>query len=291
MSIIPTAVVVFAATVALLSDRGAASLPQQAAGAATSAAGAKPGASNTGPPEGSVLATLKLNRGQITAGGTAVSPKVYENFTYAGTLHVKADYVTLRNFRIISRDVHYGVQCSYGNVGLVMEDGEIAGTQSAAVYGSNFAARRLEVHDQGRDAFKPFDSVLIEGCWVYDLGYVADAHADGVQMVGGKNVTIRGNNFDMPTDHNGYANSQCVIIQTDSGAIDDVVIEDNWFDGGGFAVQVRDKKTGHGGPTNVHILNNRFGDASRYGTHYIDAGKGLVFTGNVRAKNERPIRR
>src|SRR4051812_7331933 len=70
MAIIPTVVVVFAATVALLSDRGAASVPQQAAGAATPAAGAKPGASNTGPPEGSVLAPLKLNRGQITVGGT-----------------------------------------------------------------------------------------------------------------------------------------------------------------------------------------------------------------------------
>jgi len=148
----------------------------------------------------------------------------------------------------------------------LFEDGLIHGPRSSGVLGSDFTARRLEVTHVGGDAFNPRRNFVIENSWMHRLGYNEDAHADGIQMVGGDegNGIIRNNYFDMvndqkiPGEDRNYANSQCIIIQTNNGSIDNVLIDGNWFNGAGFQVLVNERNE-NGPPTNITIKNNIFG--------------------------------
>jgi len=230
---------------------------------------APPSEATTGPTtaEGSLR---RISGTTITQDGT-----VLEGVYISGGVVVNADNVTIRNFKIETSG-SYGVQANGTN--LVLEDGEITGMESAAVYGSNFTARRLYVHNSGNDAFKPQQNVVIEDSFITELGYVADSHADGVQMVSGKNVTIRRNNFVMH-DQPGFNNSQVVIVQTNNGPVDNIVVEGNWINGGGYSLQFRDKNAGYGAPTNVAIRNNRFGDDYQFGPWSLDGNPTLC--GNV----------
>lgn len=194
----------------------------------------------------------------VTEPGTVI-----ENVDITGGVNVKADNVTIRNFKLKGTS-YFGIRADFGAKNLVIEDGEITDAQSAGVYGSNFTARRLNIHNMGNDAYKPFRNVVIEAGYAHHLGYISDSHADGVQMVVGGKVVARGNNFDMNVyTQPGFHNSQVFIIQPQNGPIDDVLIEKNWINGGGTSIQLRDK--GNGPPTNVRILNNYFGRDYRFG--------------------------
>jgi hypothetical protein len=230
---------------------------------------AQPSEANTGPTtaEGSLR---RISGTTITQDGT-----VLEGVYIEGGVTVNADNVTIRNFKIETSG-SYGVQANGSN--LLLEDGEITGMNSAAVYGGNFTARRLFVHNSGNDAFKAQSNVVIEDSYIRELGYAPESHADGVQMVSGSNVTIRGNNFVMH-DQPGYSNSQVVIVQTNNGPVNNVTVENNWINGGGYSVQFRDKNTGYGAPTNITIRNNRFGDDYQFGPWSLD-GNPMV-CGNV----------
>ncbi len=229
----------------------------------------KPNASNTG-----YTGSLTNSSGMtITTNGAVI-----QNLNITGTVHVKANNVTIRNCKI-QHGGTYGIQCTYGYTGLVIEDTEITGQQSAAVYGSNFVARRLHIHDMGADAFKPGTNFTIESSYIHHLGFISGSHSDGVQMVSGGDGIIRWNNFDMPHDEPGYTNSQVILVQTNNGPIDDVLIDANWINGGSVSVQIRDKGTGHGAPTNVVITDNQFGRDYQYNIRALDGT--VVWTGNV----------
>lgn len=239
---------------------------------------AKPGPTTTGPtsPENDLR---RISSVTITQDGTII-----EGVYVAGHIDVRANNVTIRNF-IIASNSHYGINFSFGHTGLTIEDGEIFGMTSAGVYGGNFAARRLNIHDSGNDAFKATGNALIEGNWMHRLGYLSNAHADGIQINGGDNFIIRGNTFDMPSETDGFRNSICMIIMTADASIDNLLIEQNWINGGGHSIQIRDKGRGHGTPTNVRVLDNRFGrdyqfspwviegDALKVGNVWDDTGK------------------
>lgn len=233
---------------------------------------AQPGPSTTGP-KSADSQLRQISGTTITQDGT-----VLEGVFISGTLTIKANNVTVRNFKLSSSS-HYGINASFGYKNLTIEDGEIYGPQSAAVYGGNFTARRLNIHDIGNDGFKPTGNAVIEDNWIRRLGYISDSHADGVQMVAGSNVVIRGNYFDMPAGLPGFNNSICMIIQTDDGPINDILIENNWINGGGYSIQIRDKNKGYGAPTNVRIINNRFGRDFQYGPWVTDGN--VVKSGNV----------
>ncbi|WP_219007588.1 T9SS type A sorting domain-containing protein [Aquimarina litoralis] len=223
----------------------------------------KPSPDNTG-----TTGTLTEYTGAttITQDGTTL-----ENYSINGTLNIRANNVTIKNCLIATSGI-YGIRANYGHTGLLVENCEIKDMQSAAILGDNFTARNCNIWNSGGDGIKPGNNFLIEGCYFQKLGYKEDAHADGIQMVAGGNGIIRGNTFDMPYDVQGYRNSQCIIILTNNASIDNILIENNWIDGGGYSVQVRDKGNGHGIPTNVDIKNNLLGRNHQFGTHVLDEG-------------------
>jgi hypothetical protein len=225
----------------------------------TDGRGVKPGPHNTGPRDPGAL--RKVGSITVTKPGTII-----ENVHIEGPLIIRADDVTVRNFVIDGQGSPYGVRCSFGNKGILLQDGEVLNVSSSGIFGSGFTARRLNVHESGGDAFKTSSGSTVEYCWVHHLGTAEGAHADGNQSRDGESLVFRGNFFDMPIDIGApYKSNACLIIQTGLGPIDDVLIEENWLTGGNFTLYITDKGAGHGPPTNVRVLNNRFGREFRYG--------------------------
>lgn len=240
----------------------------------------RPGPNNTGP-----TGTLQASSGiTITQDGA-----VYDGYDFSGTVTIEANNVTLRNFKITTTGI-YGVNIKSGYTGTLLEDGEISGMDSSGVLGSNFTARRLYIFNSGADGFKPGSNVLIEGCWIRQMGYKASSHADGVQMRQGSGLVIRHNYFDMGFQQQpGYNNSICMIIQTGDGPVDNVLIENNWISGAGsYAINIGDKGAGYGPPTNVRINNNKFYmDSYQYGIWTFDGSP--TTAGNMWAQDNMPV--
>jgi hypothetical protein len=232
----------------------------------------KPGPANTGPSDPSILVPHNGTY-TITQSG------VYENLHVTGAIKIQADNVTLRNFKIDGNGALYGLYVNFGKTGIVIEDGEITDAKSAAVIGGGFTARRLNIHDIGGDAFKTTGDVTVEHSWFHHLGTTPGQHADGNQTRQGSHFVFRYNNCDMPiTVPDPYKSNACFQIETAEGAIDDVLIEHNWLNGGNYTIQIRD--SGNGAPTNVRILNNRFGRDYRYGLIKVNGGPHTI-SGNV----------
>ncbi len=232
----------------------------------------RPGPDNTGP-SGDLT---KVNDGfTVKENGALI-----ENIDLDGCISVSANNVTIRNVRI-NCESFYAIRMNSGYSGLLVEDVEMLGMQSAAILGSDFIARRVNVHDSGGDAFKPGRNVVIEDSWIHRLGTIDNSHSDAVQMVSGGGVIFRRNFVDMP-DIEGFTNSQCLIIQTNNGPIDNVLIEDNWLNGGGYCIQINDKGNGHGSPQNIQILNNQFGPDCQFGTILVRGDDAdTVISGNI----------
>ncbi|MCP3919068.1 MAG: hypothetical protein GY711_26290 [bacterium] len=222
--------------------------------------GPRPDATNTGPTNPSALTSVGSMT--VTTDGALI-----ENVRVGGTLRIKANNVTVRNFIVDGGGgSSYGIRATDGYQGIVIEDGEVKNVVSSCIYGGGFTARRLNVHESGGDGFKTTGNVLVEHCWIHHLGTNPGAHADGNQTRYGSNFVFRANNFDMPITVPGpYKSNAALIIQTGEGPIDNVLIEGNWVNGGNFTVYLKDKGVGYGDPTNCTLLNNRFGLDYRFG--------------------------
>lgn len=224
----------------------------------------KPGPTNTGVPPGTVL--KKSGSIKVETDGAVI-----ENLDIDGAIEVVADNVIIRKVRIRSGD-YYPIRY-FDNKGLVVEDSEIEGTTddvTAAISFANYTARRLNIHG-GADGFKANENVLIEDCWIHDLRNGPDQHNDGVQSTGGKGVTLR---------HNAISGASNACVQTgDEGvATEDLLLECNWFSGGGYSLNIRG--TGATKPKNTKVIDNRFARDSGYGPWTIDDPSPIV-TGNV----------
>ncbi|MDF1837550.1 MAG: hypothetical protein P1V35_06770 [Planctomycetota bacterium] len=228
--------------------------------------GDKPGPHNTGPSNPGILQTV---------GGMTITQDgaVIENVRVYGAVNIEANNVTLRNFTIDAGGQPYCIRATAGKHGIVIEDGELINANSAHIYGGGFEARRLNLHESGGDGFKCTHDVLVEACWVHHIGTNPGAHADCNQTRAGSNFIFRGNNFDIPIDIGSpYKQNACWIIQTGDGPIDNVLLEDNWMNGGNFTVYFENKlppagssRPNYGDPTNCRMINNRFGRNYRYG--------------------------
>ena len=250
---------------------------------------AKPNASTTG-------YTSELS--DLVPSGTVdvkTDGQIVEGLHIQGTVKINADNVIIRNCLIDGGTVpaeengpngaNYAIQAHLGGKNLLIENCEIRAARSAGVIGSDFVARRCHVWGMGNDGFKATRNVVVEDCFVEKLGIIGEAHADGLQMVSGSNVIIRGCNFDMPYDLEDYKNSQILIIQTNNGPIDNIRIENNWFNDGTISIHIREKAgNGHGHPTNVNLTGNIFGRSFESNTHQID-GDGTTFLCNVWGDN------
>jgi hypothetical protein len=228
--------------------------------------GNRPGPQNTGPSNPGILQTVSGMT--ITQDGAVI-----ENVRVYGAVNIEANNVTLRNFVIDAGGLPYAIRATAGKLGILIEDGELINVASAHIYGGGFTARRLNLHESGGDGFKCTNDVLVEGCWVHHLGTSLDAHADCNQSRSGNNFVFRGNFMDLPIDIGApYKQNAAFIMQTGEGPMDNILIEDNWLDGGNFTVYIVNKvpppgstRPNYGDPTNARMINNRFGRNYRFG--------------------------
>lgn len=241
-----------------------------------------PDAMTTGPtsPPGRTFGRVAITDEWLEAhnGGS----RIVEGVRFLGPVSIETDDVTIRNFRIDTSaryGVSNGVLTGQPTTGLILEDGEITGASSAAVLVSNATLRRLELHDLGSDAVKPFRDVVVEDCYIHDIGANPGSHADAFQVVDGGPLVFRGNHVDIDPTSPGYSANASFMIQTNNGPIRDVLIEGNWLDGGNYAIYVNDHGSGHGPPTEVVIRENRFGRHHQYGL--LATGADPVFEDNV----------
>jgi len=236
--------------------------------------GDKPGPHNTGP------------SGDLTPSGsvTASTPgQVVENLNISGIVYVSANNVTIRNCRIDSGfSRSYSIEFASGVSGTVIEDCELTGSQSAAIFSlsGNWTARRCNIHHHQADGVKMRSNTLLEANWIHHLGMAVGAHADCNQTRAGSNILIRGNNLDLPVDISGHASNATSMNGAEVGPIDNMVMEGNWLNGGNYTIYM----WGSSYPlTNSRIVNNRFLRGYRYGV--LSTGgtysPDLQITGNV----------
>lgn len=225
--------------------------------------GKRPDATNTGPTDRSKLATM-------TAVLTITKPGTYENFDAQKGISIAvpagSGKVLVRNF--VSRD---NIKIYDGGSGVTFEDGEVYSTTgSDGISGQNMTLRRLNIHNVHDGVRIGTDgNVLMEGCWLHELGTSA-GHSDGVQvLVDVPNVVIRGTFIDA-----GGCTS-CL-----NGVGSGWLVTENWLYGGGYTMYCYAEGT-------PEIINNHFGD-QRYGAARFWPDNG-IWTGNINDATGKPI--
>lgn len=212
----------------------------------------RPGPDSTGP-----KGPLKA----ISGVQTLTSGKVLENFELTGTIVVKGAGVRIRNFRIKAND-KWAIHAMDASVkDLQIDDGEIAGAGSLAIYGRNWTARRMNIHSSGSDGVRSVGNSSLEHSWIHDLGNPG-AHADAVQILEGYGFRSIGNFYDIPHDNPKWMNSAAFMIQVSKGPVGDFLSEGDWFCGGDFSIQLT------GNVTNARIRNGTFCPKGKGGSEY-----------------------
>jgi hypothetical protein len=237
----------------------------------------KPGPTNTGPTDAKIL--KEISGTTITKEGT-----VLENVHIKGSVVIKANNVTLRNFILDANGGHYGIQANFGHTGGKFEHGEIINVNSAAIYGTGFTATALNIHESGADGLKiqgKGGPTVVEKSWIHHIGKNEGAHADGNQSVGVDNVIFRYNHFDLPiTTPAPYKQNACFILQDKGTPVTNFTIENNWLNGGGWCMYFPQNSE------SIKVLNNKFGRDFRFG---IMSGRPGEFTGNIWEDNGEPV--
>jgi Right handed beta helix region len=241
-----------------------ASLPPSPAATPTGAGsprpGGWPGPANTGwQPTGVTLQPLACNNGdvlQIDQPGTVIDGK-----DIACGVYVTASGVTVRRSRITTA-ADWAVRVDDKARGLRIEDTEIAGQPGclAAVAFANWTGDRLDIHGCG-DGVRAEGDVLLADSWVHGFwdGYrngrqVDTPHHDGLQTTGGSDITVRHNRIDNP-----HSQTSCLMVGGEYGSPSNILIEDNYLNGGNFTIYLDPKGT------NRVIRGNTFTKAYVYG--------------------------
>ena len=213
----------------------------------------------------------------ITVDGT-----VLDGITYTSQLSIKAHNVTVRNCEILmppdETQGWYGISNVYNDASgmprstnLLIENCVVRGG-TTGIYVQYATVLFNDVQEVGKDAMKVSTkgNCRVIGNHVARLGLTPGSHADGIQLVGGSNVVIAYNHFDIPISHNGNAD------------ISRIFIYGNLFDGGNFSVFLT-HKTGspHVAPTLCRMNNNTFTHDYRYGPFSWDYDPLIQVNGNL----------
>lgn len=229
-----------------------------------------PDATNTGVPAGTTLTPS----GDITVSQNGA---VIQNLDISGSVTILANNVTIRNCRITSGDYYPIRYFDNNNTGLLIEDTEIAGTNSdvtSSIAFNDYTARRVNVHG-GADGLKVDGNVVIEDSYIHDLSVGQDTHNDGFQATGGSNVTLRHNTCKLSTTNGANA---CLQMGNENGNSTNWLVTDNLFDGGGWTLNA-----GGADSLTIAFTNNRFtrnygygpastGNVTWSGNYYDDTG-------------------
>lgn len=213
---------------------------------------AQPACPPTGPEDVGVLdETLLVDSERIVV---SESGTVVENVHVHGDIEIVegATDVTIRNFRITT-DGYWGIFVRDGS-NIVIEDGEIDGLDGIddAIRGGSYTARRLYIHDIGGDSFKADGDNTLECNYVTSIGQAPGAHGDGVQMMGGGEIYITDNNFDLTSGEL----TACIFPFGTDPVSGPVYADGNRLVGGAYIVYCHE---------NLHMTNNVFGETYAYG--------------------------
>jgi hypothetical protein len=262
-------------------DAGAPPPAQDAGTPVRGGPGIKPTAANTGVPAGTALTVVNGDM-TITQDGTVVDAKDIHGIVTIRASHVKITRSIVRG-RAIS-GVGAAISVDSGT-DVLLEDTEVAiGTPSPGmdgVRGSNFVARRLDVHG-GVDGMKLGNNDVVEYSYVHDMTYFASdpsqgggpTHNDAIQILSGADIRVTGNQLVVAKSQNAG-----IQVTQDFGAVTNLLLEGNWADGGGCTFNIAHKGQAS---LQVAVQGNRFGRNSFYNCPILKStATTLTGTGNV----------
>ncbi len=233
-----------------------------------------PGPASTGVPLGTKLE--KSGSVTVSEDGT-----VLENLDIEGCVKIRADDVTIRNSRIRCADNQRVIAIDGERKNIVVEDSEIDGRGSTqiAIGWAGYTLRRVDVHDV-LDGPRLGSDVVVEDSWIHDIVRQGKLHPDTMQSTGGTGIVVRRNTLVVTDRVTGDLMNSAIQLgaENDSGVLRDVLIEDNYLDGGNYTVNIRTDD----GIEDVVVRDNVFGGHARYGQ--IIAGESVTIEGNSLAR-------
>lgn len=245
--------------------------------------GGFPDASNTGVPAGTVL--TPSGGLTITKAGTVIN-----GLDINGDVLVRAANVTIQNSK-----VHGRIDTSDNGAapGTMIKRVEIIGpyngakdSGSPAVGYTGFTCDGCVVHGWGK-GFGLVKDVTIKNSWVYDIIVYGDpanggSHNEAILSLGGSNFVVTNNRLDAGDAPNVSAS---LALYSQMAAFNNVLVQGNLFDGGGYCVYAG--LGGSYGASNTRFVDNTFGDkydkkCGGYGPAIAySTGNGNQWTGNV----------
>lgn len=257
----------------------------------------KPSAATTGVVPGTALKPYNTSGADlvITRDGT-----VLDGLDIYGDIKVRAKNVTIKNSRL-----HGGKGVPRSNTGivdansaavvnLVVQDSTLIPDRPSyyrdGIVGHDYTARRN--HIQGtNDGLGIFNrpggpvaaNVKAEGNYIHSLTYFSNdpahsngTHNDGIQVQGGQNIRITGNNIvanskpgigSAPNPRGTHAGIG-IMLQQNVAKLANVVVDRNWVDDGQTSINIDDGKYSN---ITVTVTNNKlgrnqfdFGNGSKY---------------------------
>ncbi len=252
-----------------------------------------PGPDTTGIPAGTVLTPVYEDLVITTPGA------VVEDLDLIGAcLSIRADDVTVRRVRVTDGPncgAQHQIDVGWGRSGILLEDVEVDGMgvsgTGAGIGDEGFTCRRCEIRGVGQGIH--INSGVIEDSWIHSITEIGDSHNEAIITNGdARGIVIRNNRL---TNENGQ--TAVISLFGDFGPIDDVLIEGNLLNGGGYVIYGGDGDTIKPySATNVRIVDNVFGrdvfPGGGWWGHlaYFDASAtGNVFRGNTWADTGEPV--
>ena len=228
--------------------------------------GGKPNASNTGVPDGT---PLEVHDGDmvITGAGTVV-----DAVDVRGSIYVRADNVTIRRSLIRGDGQGTGstdalIASWWGNKGLLIQDttvrADIESVNLDGISGQGFVAERVEIARVVDNVKVIGGNAVVKSSWLHDSTYSSNdpnqpdgvTHDDGVQVEGGPNTLIQGNNIE---NHHNAA----VMVTQNYSVTSNLKVVGNWLRDGACTVNVTENPRGR--IIGAEIRDNRF-EPGHYG--------------------------
>lgn len=234
----------------------------------------RPSIETTGPVPGTLLkasGSIKATAGQVI-----------QNLFVKGSIDASAGNVTIRNCRIDGNGGRYGITSHGATKPVLVEDCEIYNVASACVYGENITLRTSYLHDSNGDGIKCNLNGRFERNLIEKLGRSPDAHADGIQIIGGDNIVLVNNYFNA-SDLNGYKINSPIFIQGDkatSRPSKNIKITGNWIRYGQFGVRPR---SDYGQAATIEVKANVFYSGT-FRSSFGSIETGVVWTLNLNDK-------
>ena len=186
----------------------------------------------------------------VTQDGAVIS-----NLEVHGNIIVEASNVTLKNVRLISKAPWHALQLAEKSSGFILQDSEIdgAGTTVNAVYGFGSFLRN-DIHD-AENGINVIGPSVIRDNVIHSLRGGPNAHFDGIEINGGKDIDIAGN---VISNTNGQTSA--IMLDNYFSGLSNIKIRNNRLVGGGYTVYLDGRFDGGAvDDRSISITGNRIG--------------------------------